>query len=313
MAGCASAAPSPAAQSPSVWAFAAPWDRRSDASVSANGARLDGVVSGWIALDSVTGNASRQFPDEARMTALPGNRLALVTSWEGARFHPEIVRRIAGNAALLARVANQVAAIVASGGYGGVVFDLEGAARTDVSLMLRMIAVVGDSARARGATVVAAAIPAGDTTAYPTRAFAGAVDLLVVMLYDEHWSTSAPGPIASPQWVRQMLAQRVAEAGPGKLVAGLPLYGYLWRPGRAAEVVSFGDAVHASTEASVELLRDPVSGSLHAISQGNWELWSSDAEQLRALRSEVADLGVRKVALWRLGLEDPAVWRTLRR
>jgi len=35
---------------------------------------------------------------------------------------------------------------------------------------------------------------------------------------------------------------------------------------------------------------------------------SSDAVLLRALRDEVAALGVTRIALWRLGQEDPAVW-----
>jgi spore germination protein YaaH len=63
----------------------------------------------------------------------------------------------------------------------------------------------------------------------------------------------------------------------------------------------------------VALIRDPSSQSLHAIQPGDWELWQSDAELLRALRDEVASLGVTKIALWRLGLEDPGVWRVLAR
>jgi spore germination protein YaaH len=42
-----------------------------------------------------------------------------------------------------------------------------------------------------------------------------------------------------------------------------------------------------------------------------WELWVADAELLRELVREAQELGVRRVALWRLGLEDPAVWREI--
>jgi peptidoglycan-N-acetylglucosamine deacetylase len=138
-------------------------------------------------------------------------------------------------------------------------------------------------------------------------------DLLVVMLYDEHWSTSQPGPIATPAWVRRTLGARVAEVGAGRIVAALPVYGYQWRNSQPATPLSFDDARRAAAQASVELARDPASLSLHAIQPGDWELWQSDAGLLRALYAEVTSLGVTKIALWRLGLEDPGVWSVLRR
>src|SRR5690242_17579843 len=49
----------------SIWGFAAPWDPRSDSSVTANGSRLDAVVTGWIQLDSVSGEPSLLYPDDA--------------------------------------------------------------------------------------------------------------------------------------------------------------------------------------------------------------------------------------------------------
>ena len=106
------------------------------------------------------------------------------------------------------------------------------------------------------------------------------------MLYDEHWATSPPGPIATPEWVRRTLGQRFAAVGASRIVAALPLYGYLWRSNQPAQPLSFADARRAALEANVELQRDPASLSLHAIQPGSWELWMSDAQLLRALRAE---------------------------
>jgi spore germination protein YaaH len=39
----------------------------------------------------------------------------------------------------------------------------------------------------------------------------------------------------------------------------------------------------------------------------------SDAELVRALIAEAGRSNVRRFALWRLGLEDPAVWEVLKR
>jgi spore germination protein YaaH len=296
----------------SVWGFTAPWDPRSDSSVAAIGGRLDAVVTGWIQLDSVSGEPSLLYPDDQARPGSPRRRFALVTSWQGRRFHPELVRRVAADSAELARVAARVGDIVRSGKYAGVVIDLEDQSRNDTVVTARAIRSIAARARQAGAATIAVAIPAGDTAAYPTRIIFPVADAAVVMLYDEHWSTSAPGPIASPDWVRRTLGQRVADVGADRLIAALPLYGYLWRGTQPGEALSFSDARRAASQANVEIARDPSSSSLHAVQPGVWELWMADAELLRVLVDEVTGLGVLRIALWRLGQEDPAVWRVLR-
>jgi spore germination protein YaaH len=298
---------------PALWGFSAPWDSRSDSSVRAATTKLDAIVTGWIQLDSATSLPSLRYPDDSTRNRGGAQRLTLVTTWHGERFHPETVRRLGADAAALALTASRVGALVAAGDYRGVVLDLEDQTPADLPLTVRVASAIADSAKAHGAAFVAIALPAADTAGYPTRAFIPAVDLAIIMLYDEHWSTSAPGPVATPEWVRRTLAQRLADVGASRVIAALPLYGYLWRTNQPAQPVSFADARRAAFEANVELVRDPASLSLHAIQPGSWELWMSDAHLLRALRAEVNSLGVSRIALWRLGLEDPGVWSVFER
>jgi len=279
----------------------------------ANASRLDAIVTGWIQLDSVSGEPSLLYSDDAARPGSPRRRFALVTSWHGRRFHPDAVRRVAADSASLARVASRVGDIVRQGRYSGVVIDLEDQSRGDTAILVAAIRSIGSAARRAGATTVAVAIPAADTAAYPTRLLFPAADVAVVMLYDEHWSTSAPGPIATPDWVRRTLAQRVADVGADRLVAALPLYGYLRRGSQAGAPMSFADARRAAAQANVELQRDPSSTSLHAIQPSVWELWMTDAELLRVLVDQVMGLGVNRIALWRLGQEDPSVSQVIRR
>jgi peptidoglycan-N-acetylglucosamine deacetylase len=306
--GPAAVAPRPVNPPPAVWAFTAPWDQRSDSSLRANSTRLDVAITGWIQLDSMTGAPSALYPDDPSLIPPPTTRLTLVSSFQGQRFHPEAIRRLAADTAKLAAAAARLATLASGGNYRGLVLDLEEQSAADTALTVRVARAFADSARNHGATFVAIAVPAADTVAYPSRALARIVDALVVMLYDEHWSTSAPGPIATPLWVRRTLGQRVADIGASRIVAALPVYGYLWRGSQPATPLGFSDARRAAAQASVELARDPASRSLHAVQAGSWELWMSDAELLRALRAEVNALGVTRIALWRLGLEDPNVW-----
>ncbi len=297
----------------SVWGFTAPWDAKSDSSVRASASKLDAVVTGWIQLDSVTALPSLLYPDDSTRRLARTERYALVTSWHGDRFHPETIRKLASDRGALSFASARIASLVAQQGYRGIVLDFESQSPSDIELAVTVARAIADSAKRHGASTTSIALPATDTVAYPTRAFLSAVDYAVIMLYDEHWSTSAPGPIATTDWVRRALARRIADVGASRVIAALPVYGYLWKPNQAAQPVGFQEARRLALEANVELTRDPSSLSLHAIQPGGWELWMSDAELLAALRAEVETLGVMKVALWRLGLEDPAVWSALSR
>jgi spore germination protein YaaH len=160
---------------------------------------------------------------------------------------------------------------------------------------------------------VVVAIPAADTAAYPARQLVAVADAVMPMLYDQHWSTSGPGPISAPDWVRNTLAMRVAEVGASRIVAALPLYGYRWstKSKSAAEDVTFADAKRITTQAGVALQRDASSGTLRGVKPGEWEIWVTDADLLATLVRETMSAGVHRVALWRIGQEDPAVWRAL--
>ena len=300
------------------WAFTAPWDARSATSLRSHSAALDVAVTGWIALDSLTGRPALLFADTVPV-AEGVRRFALVTSWMGDRFHPDLVRRLAVDTAALAAAANGVRALVGGEGvangvrYQGVVLDLEGLAPADLPALTLVTSTLARAARAGGARTVAVAVPALDTAGYPVAPLLADADVALVMLYDEHWANSDPGPIASPEFVRRALGIRVAEAGASRLVAALPLYGYQWRPGRATRVVGWDDANREAGAAGQNLIRDPGTATLRARrtrdSGDPWELWVSDAALVDSLAGIARSAGIRTFALWHLGLEDPALWR----
>ena len=293
------------------WAFTAPWDPRSAASARANAGHLDAIVSGWIQLDSITGQPFSEFRDSLPRAITGARPMVIVANAVGGRFHPAPIRRLGGDPAALGRTAGAIAATAASGGYRGMVIDIEALGAADLGVTRIVVRAIADSARARNVTPIAVAIPAVDTAGYPAGAFVPAADYVLVMLYDQHWTTSPPGPIAAPDWVRRALALRVREVGPSRVVAALPFYGYRWPVDRPATPISFDEARRDAAAAGAELRRDPATQTLRAARPGAWELWVSDAGLLAALLREVDAAGVRRVAFWRLGQEDPAVYQLL--
>jgi len=306
-------APAPAPQaSTQRWGFAAPWDAQSDATIREHGHELRVIVTGWIGLDSAT--ARPLLPSPYADTVMPRegtrvnpSRMAIVTSWHGERFHPNTIRKLARDRRRLAETAGTIARYARDLDYAGLVLDFEGLTAADLPAQLAVTRAITDSARALGIGMITSAVPALDTLAYPGRKLIAIVNAVIPMLYDEHWAGSQPGPVSSPAFVAQALAARVREVGPDFVIAGLPTYGYRWIRGRPTEIIGARDAERIAARFGVPVTRDAASYSLRARS-GDWELWVTDAFALQGLVAEAERHGVRRVALWRLGLEDPAVW-----
>jgi peptidoglycan-N-acetylglucosamine deacetylase len=308
LAGCAHLPSQPRGR-PSFWGFTGPWDSRSAASVIAHAPSLDRVITGWIALDTTSFRPVVAYPDTiGNRAALAGRTMALITTYLGSRFHPEIVRGLGEDAQVSASTAGAIATLVDSGGYHGVVIDFEGMTARDLDQLLMVTKAVADSVRAHGITTVVIAVPAGDTAAYPAALLLQSADYIMPVLYDQHWATSPPGPIAAPEWVTRNLGVRVAEVGAARIIAGFPMYGYRWRRSAETEVISYDDARRLTTTTNTALIRDNASETLHALSPEGWEIWVSDRVLLQTLIRDARQLGVTSFALWRLGLEDPAVW-----
>ena len=297
-----------------VWGFTVPWDAGSSAIARQHAVQLDAVVSGWIQLDSLTGAPFAEFRDTLARARPAGLRLmGIVTNAVGGRFHADGVRRLGADPAALSRAAGEVARRLTSGGYRGVVIDLEGFAAADRDVVVAAVRAIADSAHRRGVSPVAVAVPAVDTTVFRGRDLVPSADYLLVMLYDQHWTTSTPGPLAAPDWVRAATKLRVGEVGASRIVAALPLYGYRWPTSGPAAALTYADAQRDAAAAGVALQRDSATSTLRATSAGSWDLWISDAGLVSALMREVRAEGVNTIALWRLGQEDPSVWSVIAR
>src|SRR5918999_1436099 len=193
---CAAQSPADRGSSTELWAFTAPWDTASAVSIRRNSGRLDAVVTGWIALDSATGRpfVASAYKDTQQLKN-GARRLAIVTSWHNDRFHARSIRALASTPALLGESARWIAEHAASRGYHGLVLDFEELEPRDLESQIVVARAIRDSARARGVRLLAIAIPAVNAS-YPFRPLLGVADYVLLMLYDQHWLTSEPGPIS---------------------------------------------------------------------------------------------------------------------
>lgn len=275
------------------WGFTAPWDERSDASVRRHDAALGAVISAWIGIDSASGMPLMLYPDDAPRSPAP--RFAMITTALDGRFRPDLVHHLASG------FADSVGRILVHGRYRGLVIDFEDLKPADTSAYLLLVRTLTRAAHARRVTPVSVTVVGFDSLAYPVRRLLQQTDRIIIMAYDQHWQTAPPGPIASPDWVTNMVTRRLAEAGKNnesRVVVALPVYGYRWPAHGPATVVGFSDA-------GTGLIRDSASFNLHSPDSSTWVC---DAVTLDTLARRVRALGPRTLALWRLGLEDPKIW-----
>jgi spore germination protein len=147
------------------------------------------------------------------------------------------------------------------------------------------------------------------------RALGQAADQVRLMAYDDHWTTSSPGPVAPIGWVNQVLAYATREIPAKKIILGVPMYGYDWSAGEGTSVTwlqVFG------------LLRaHPVPVHWDAASQSPWlrytdrdgrrhELWFENAYSASVKFDAAHRHGIGGVYLWMFGDADALTWTKLR-
>ena len=296
--------------------FYMPWDAPSRQSLAAHVGELEWLVPG---LATVTGTDHRFVAEDdpymRQVLARAAHRprvLPMVQnagedgSWDGA-----------GTAALLAdhaaraRFADQLVTLVAREGGAGVMLDLESLPANAHRDYLGFLGELRAQFAPRGWTV-ALAVPVADP-AWDLRAYAAAADRLVLMAYDEHWMGGAAGPIASQPWFARVVAQAVERAGADKAIVAIGSYAYDWQ-GRTTVPLAIPDALALAAQAGAVPQFDAASGNTHFAydrAGQHHDVWMLDAPSAANQMAVVRRTGAAGVALWRLGSEDPSVWRAL--
>lgn len=203
-------------------------------------------------------------------------------------------------------------------GWDGIDIDYEALPPTAGPQFIDFLTALGADLDEHGLDLtVAVPARAGDddpgTLAYSYQLLGEVADQVRVMTYDHSWSGSTAGPVAPLDWVSSVIDYAVERVPEDKLMLGLPTYGYDW-VGTRGEVVGAADAAVLADEVGAEPVWDEASASwtFSYVRDGEQHtVWYEDERSLRAAQALAADAGLRGVALWQLGGEDPDVWPAL--
>ena len=147
---------------------------------------------------------------------------------------------------------------------------------------------------------------------YPYAEIASYCDRVFIMAYDEHWSTSAPGPIASVDWCKKILEYAQKSIPTKKLIMGIPFYGRFWAEQATEGAYYFSRLNRMMVAAGVENITyeddiPKVTYTTQVDVTGYFNDAYSDVNLLRVYEAA----GVQKIGFWRVGQEDPEFWNWL--
>jgi spore germination protein YaaH len=139
------------------------------------------------------------------------------------------------------------------------------------------------------------------------------VDRILVMAYDEHWSTSKPGPIASLAWCRNVARYSLNVIGKEKLIMGLPFYGRGWGNTTTSQAYVYTGIERIMNENNVtDVKRENGIPTFDYTVPVKVKVYYDDEYSLSARMEMYRTMGVTSIGFWRLGQETPVVWNYLK-
>ena len=269
---------------------------------------------------TLTGRPSRRLINEAHAL---GIKVLLTVSNLTARgqFSTTLIGRLLREQDFANQVWQNIRNILVEYQLDGVNFDLEKAAPEDRSLYSKFIQSWSTLFR-RANFLVTIDVPAKSAdepldiwkSAFGYQAIGQTVDEVIIMTYEEHWSGSPPGSVASIPWVTEILNYAIANIPRQKIYMGIPLYGYDWSERGGAQVIGYLRATELARRHGAPLQWDATQHSTffrYETRGVRHTVYFEDPRSLREKLDLALSKGIRGVALWEMNLSYPRAWEVL--
>jgi spore germination protein len=139
------------------------------------------------------------------------------------------------------------------------------------------------------------------------------VDRIFIMAYDEHWSSSKPGSIASMSWCKKVADYSLKAIGKDKLIMGLPFYGRAWGDYTPSRALVYTTTEKIIGEHNIKEIRRENGIPVFEYSRNvSIIVYYEDAYSLCTRMEMYKTMGVSSIGFWRLGQETTEVWSYLK-
>lgn len=157
-----------------------------------------------------------------------------------------------------------------------------------------------------------------DFTSHYDRAEQGrVVDYVIIMGYDEHYSGSDAGSVASLPWVEQGIQDTLEEVPADRVINAVPFYTRLWKTTGGAvtsEAIGMDQAQQVISEKNVETYWDKNTSQNYGTYEednSTYQIWLEDAKSIAAKVKLASKYKLAGVAAWKLGFENSGIWQVI--
>jgi len=309
--------------------FYVTWDESSRTSLLRHVGQLDVVSPQWIFLNGSFGPVTVTSDPQAEAIIASAKNgpsvLPSITNAHDGLFDGPLANNLLTNPAARTALVTNLINLAKLHGYGGYVLDLENISPQALAQYPALVAQLHAALKPLGREVWVT-VPFANPD-YDLKKFAAVSDTVVLMAYDEHWGGAVgqgggqPGPTASEDWYEKNLDKDASQLDPTKMVIALGDYGYDWTLDKTGKAISgdtevFYDATQDArdSEAQVSFDDDALNPTYGYIDDDGSKhvVWFLDAATIFNEIKIGDDYRPRGYALWRMGAEDPAVWRYFR-
>ncbi len=297
--------------------FYVSWDEGSRTSLARNIASLDVVVPQWVALSGSAGDIAVTADPRAEAILAKAPRpvsvLPLVHNAHDDLSDGPLADRMLADPAARGRLIAHLVDLAKQRNYAGYVFDFENLSVRSLAEYPAFLKDVESALKPMGREIWVSA-PVGDA-AWPLARLQKSADAIVLMAYDQHYATGDPGPAAGQDWFETQLATSMKGLDPAHTVVALGAYGYDWTEGSkmSADAVGFYDATQTAHDADAKVELDDASLNPTFDYQDDagvdHSVWFLDAATLFNQIKAADSYRPMGYALWRMGAEDPSVWK----
>jgi len=311
---------------PKVIGFFVNWDDASLSSLKSNLNSMDEIIPEWLHLNGADGSivVDDQAQQDKALSFIRQNRPSLpivplinnfnqqTQDWDGA-----VLSEMLASPTSRTKTIQNLLDFVQQNNFYGISIDFEAVpAASQPQLILFMKELYAKFHPLN--LEVSQNIPLDDP-AFDAKTLGQSSDFIILMAYDDNsiYDTLA-GPVADQNWYAQKLLIRFAQLPPEKYLISVGNYGYDWEDGNInGQEVTFQDALRIAKESKSNTSTDPTSlnpAFNYFDSAGKLRhIWYLDATTTFNEITAAKKYAPAGYVLWRLGSEDPSVWKVFGR
>ena len=280
---------------------------------------LDVLVPTWFEIKNSEGDIEdKGSTDYAKWAKEQGYELwALVSN----SFDPVITHDTLSNPSKRSKIISSLVQYAKKYDLDGINIDFESVAKEDGDYYLQFIKEATPIFKQNGLVVsVDMYVPTPWTAHYQMEEVGKVVDYVIIMAYDEHYSTSKEsGSVSSLPWAEKYMTEATKLVSKDKLIMGVPFYTRVWTETKNADgsvsVVSkslkMDEALELLQTNNANIVWDEETRQNYGeyFSNGTTKkIWLEDEKSMEERMKVARQLDVKGIAAWKRGHENDKTW-----